>query len=169
MAAKRLNISEGMMLGLKNESLTSNYVHCKVIVPKIISDDEFINGCSLLFLYEGTPQGKRRHNFSSLISVKLVHFQDGIPKELKYIGDEKVFDWERNLDIGIKSCQNGSWITASEISDLEHNHLILSSDSSQYIAIPFYDVNNVQLDHIPIIQLQDGCTTFTGLLKEMTF
>ena len=157
---------KGVFFEVKTADSTS-CVHCKIITPQVISDDQFVDGCSLVYLYSGNICGNMtvvQHTPNSLFSMKMIYLKERIPRKLTYIGTEPVFKWELNMDIGIRSVSRGEWITSDQIQEYQNDHLIARLDKG-YLAIPFYDVNNVRLDHIPHIQLDEVCTTVRGLLK----
>lgn len=145
-------------------------VHCKVIVSQIISYDVFINGCSLIFLYDVSSNPlsiKAPHRFNNLIGIKIVDLVQCDSESIKYIGSESVNKWEADMDIGIRSINQGKWISSHEIGCLEHDHEILDL-GDKILAIPFYDMENKQSDHIPLFQIEEGVTTIRGLLREIS-
>lgn len=163
---KEKKFGKGVFFKVKTADSTS-CVHCKIITPQVISDDPFVDGCSLVYLYSGNICDNMtvvQHTPNSLFSMKMIYLKEGIPRDLAYIGTEPVFEWELNIDIGIKSVLRGEWIASDQIQEYQNDHIIAQLEKG-YIAIPFYDVNNVRLNHIPHIQLEEVCTTINGLLK----
>lgn len=145
----------------------SKKAHCKIIIPEIKSEDVFVNGCSLVYIYPEKRTDNMSvifHTLAALASMKIIYLKEKIPRVLKYIGTEPVFEQELNLDVGIKSGSRGEWIEPPQIQAYEKDHLIVKTEKG-YIAVPFYDVNNERLDHIPEIQLEEGYTTVSGLIK----
>lgn len=160
-------ISDGMLFEINSNNII---VHCKVIVAQIISYDVFINGCNLVYLYDvyASSLGERKiHNFNNLIGIKIINLEKCDLKAINFLGSEPINKWEANMDIGIRSINYGKWIKKNDISNLEHNHEIVNL-GDKILAIPFFDVKNKQLDHIPLFQIEEGVTTIGGLLREIS-
>ena len=168
MNTKVTELKEGMVF--KNncsiKGTKQNDFHVKLIVPHIISTDVFVDSASLVYLYSGETS-IIKHSFFNLVSICTIHLNSDFYKYFKCIGIEGVNDWERNMDIAYASYKQGVWITKEQISNYKKNHLIISTESNRkYIAIPFFDIYNKQLDHIPIIHLSEGIYSPQGLFKE---
>lgn len=161
-----MNINDGMVFEVCSENMI---VHCKVIVSHIISYDAFVNGCSLVYLYNvssGSLNTNSLYAFNNLVGINIVDLTQCNSDTIKFVGRAPIKKWEVIMDIGIKSINQGKWIDPYDISELKHDHEIVNL-GDKILAIPFYDMKNEQLNHIPLFQLEEGVTTVSGLLKEI--
>lgn len=164
--SKLMDINDGMVFEVRFNTII---VHCKIIVSHIISYDVFINGCNLIYLYDvssGLLNLNDLHTFNNLIGIKIVDLAQCNLEAIKFVGRDPINTWEVNMDIGIKSINQGKWIDTHDISGLKHNHEIVKL-GDKILAIPFYDMKNEQLNHIPLFQIEEGVTTVSGLLREI--
>ena len=141
------------------------FFHCKIIENSIVSEDPFVNNCSLVYLFAPQDGLFITHSPDSFISAIIFYFNDQLPETFEMIGNEELKKWEKDVDIGIEGKFSAKMIHDTEVYGYTIDHKVIKMRNGDNIAIPFYDCKANILDHVPKIQLPLGYTTERGLFE----
>lgn len=161
----RYDPREGDVLVLHAKGIPYDF-HIKVIVPHVRSNNSFLEGTTLLYVYAPHKSGGSvMHVKSSFFCIAAYHFYKSLPCEFEFIGSEPVFTWEKEVDIGFSR-----WAETVKISEYERevysqDHDFITSEEGELLAVPFYDAYNEPIDHVPHIKMNgESYATLRGVL-----
>ena len=139
--------------------------HIKVITAYIRSTSLFVDGATLIYIYVPHVEGGFvMHNKSSFYGLAALHFDGLLPCEFEFVGSEPVFGWERNLDFGFSRIGEAVEISEYERELYSKDHDIVQTPYKLF-AVPFFDADNNQLEHVPYLKMNgEGYATVGGVL-----
>ena len=139
--------------------------HIKVITEYIKSSSLFVDGASLIYIYVPHKKGAFvTHTKPSFYGLAALHFDGVLPCEFEFVGNEPVFQWERDIDLGFSRIGDAVEITEYEREIYSVDHDIVRTPDKLF-AVPFFDADNQQLDHGPHVKMNgEGYATVYGVL-----
>lgn len=139
--------------------------HIKVIADYIKSTSLFVDGASLIYIYVPHKEGRFVvHSVSSFYGLAALHFDGLLPCEFEFLGTEPVFSWEKAIDFGFSRIGEAVQITEYERELYAQDHDIVRTPDKLF-AVPFFDTDNKQLDHVPHFKMNgEGYATVHGVL-----
>ena len=139
--------------------------HIKVITEYIKSTSLFVDGATLIYIYVPNIRGAFvMHTKTSFYGLAALHFDGVLPCEFEFVGNEPVFEWEKAIDLGFSRIGEAVERTEYERELYSNDHDIVRAPDKLY-AVPFFDAENRQLDHVPHLKMNgEGYATVYGVL-----